>query len=100
MRSSVRALAAALVLVLARCSAGSSPPPGPLDGVWRTDGYDWIIAVNSGRAQTYEITTVSCLPSGTLDQIGDPGSDGIVSFGRRREAVQTLRRTPNGQAGL
>ena len=99
MRSSVRALAAALVLVLAGCSAGSSQP-SPVDGAWRTDGYGWIIEVSGGRAQTYEITTVSCLPSGTLDQIGDPGSDGAVSFGRRREAMQTLRRAPNGQAGL
>jgi hypothetical protein len=103
MRSSVRTLAVAalaLALVLAGCSAGSSPPPSPVDGAWRTDGYGWIIEVSGGRARTYEITTVSCLPSGTLDQIGDPGSDGTVSFGRRREAVQTLRRAPNGQAIL
>jgi C-terminal processing protease CtpA/Prc len=92
-----------LAALLAACTAGpdaGTSAPGPVDGVWRSDGYGWIIAVSGGRAQTFESTTVSCLPTPKLDQIGQPAPDGAVTFGRASGAVETLHRTPNGQASL
>lgn len=74
--------------------------PSPVDGVWRTDGYGWIIAVHNGQEQTYDVTAVSCLPNHTLSELGGPSPDGVVSFGKDNLPVETLRRTPDGQGRL
>ncbi|MDT7560155.1 MAG: hypothetical protein QOI68_4625, partial [Pseudonocardiales bacterium] len=44
-------MVAVLTMVLAACSVpgtqtSSTGQAGPVDGVWRTDGYGWVIAVN------------------------------------------------------
>ncbi|MDT7635981.1 MAG: hypothetical protein QOC83_269, partial [Pseudonocardiales bacterium] len=66
---------AVLTMVLAACSVpgtqtSSTGQAGPVDGVWRTDGYGWVIAVNGGHAQTFDTTELSCLPNNTADQLG------------------------------
>jgi peptidase S41-like protein/tricorn protease-like protein len=85
----------AMVVVLATALIGCSSPArnGGLDGVWRTDGYGWIIQVQDGHAQTFETTSTSCLPAQSTDQLGQPAPDGTVQFARNGVAVQTLRRT-------
>jgi Peptidase family S41/Tricorn protease C1 domain len=99
-------LLAVLAALLAGCSQPSAPPLGPgqllpVDGVWGTVGYGWIFSVNSGRAEWFETTAISCLPSRTLLQLGKAGSDGALRFGDEHRAVQaTLRRTDGGHGVL
>jgi hypothetical protein len=68
--------------------------------VWRSDGYGWIVAISGNRAQTYETTSISCLPGRALDQLGQPSTDGTVQYGRKGIAAQTLRRGTEGRATL
>ena len=103
--SVVGVIAAVSAIVLTGCatpsqSAGADGSPGALNGVWRTDGYGWVISVKDGQAQTYDTTAISCLPSQTTDQIGQPGSDGTVQYAHKGVAVETLRPTGNGQGEL
>ena len=41
------------------------PPTDPLllNGIWRTDGYGWLLEIDDGAFQIYEQTSVSCLPA-------------------------------------
>ena len=74
----------------------SNPTSAQVDGVWRTDGYGWVIQVVGGHAKTYDITSLSCLPNGDLTRIdGSPG--GAAQFGKRNTAEETLRRNPDGR---
>jgi hypothetical protein len=94
---------AVLTMVLAACSVPgtqTSGRAGPVDGVWRTDGYGWVVAVNGGHAQTFDTTELSCLPNNTADQLGQAAPDGTVQFGNKGVAVETLRRTANGHGLL
>ena len=103
MRPSLRAtvVVAVLATVLSACAApDSSGRTSPVDGVWRTDGYGWVISVRDGHAETFDTTSVSCLPSRTLTQLGGPGPDGTVQFGKKDVAVETLRRAANGEGAL
>jgi Tricorn protease C1 domain len=110
MRSSLPGIAVAVVLttVVAACSGPNSAPnsapnggrSSPVDGVWRTDGYGWVIAVRNGQAETYDMTSLSCLPNRTLTQLDQPGPDGSVQFGDEHGAVEAVRRTPDGQGAL
>jgi hypothetical protein len=102
MRPSLRAtVVAVLATVLSACAApNSSDRTSPVDGVWRTDGYGWIITVRDGRAETFDTTSVSCVPNQTLTQLDGPGPDGTVQFGKKNVAVETVRRAPNGQGAL
>jgi Peptidase family S41/Tricorn protease C1 domain len=91
------AIAAALAMMVPACTAPPHEPPGE---VWRSDGYGWIYSLSGGHLQTYEVTEISCLPRRTLDQIGPPGPDGVIRFGRKGIPSQTVRKDPNGQATL
>lgn len=91
------------VLILAGC--GPTPttifPTGEVagqgvglsDGVWRTDGYGWIIQVSGGHARTFETTSLSCLPEQDLPKVDWTGPDGGTGFGRHDSAEETVRRT-------
>lgn len=90
-----------LATVLSACAApNSGGRTSPVDGVWRTDGYGWVITVKDGQAETFDTTSVSCLPNQTLTQLDEPGPDGTVQFGNDHVAVETLHRTSNGQGAL
>ncbi|WP_433559064.1 S41 family peptidase [Pseudonocardia xinjiangensis] len=91
-----------LAVVLSACAApATGSRTTPVDGVWRTDGYSWIIAVRDGHAETLDTTSVSCLPDQTLTQLGTAGPDGTVQYGNDDQvAVETLHRTANGQGAL
>jgi carboxyl-terminal processing protease len=41
------------------------PPPDPqaLNGIWRTNGFGWLLEIDDGVFQVYEQTSVSCLPA-------------------------------------
>jgi hypothetical protein len=42
-----------------------------IDGVWQTDGYGMIVAVDNGKAQLYSTTTISCTPAAIFRQDGN-----------------------------
>lgn len=70
------------------------------DRVWRSDGYGWVITLTGSQVRTYDITAISCIPHRGLNQVGQPGPDGTVRYGRDGVARQTLRQAPNGHATL
>lgn len=43
-------------------SANSASTSDSLDGVWRSDGYGYVLKVEGSRATLYEETMISCLP--------------------------------------
>jgi len=96
------ALAAVLVAACATPTGGRDGEPAAAPSeVWRSDGYGWIVAITGNRAQTYETTSISCLPGGrALDQLGQPAQDGTVRYGRQGVALQTLHRGTEGRATL
>ena len=58
-------VAAPLSAPLAATAAAST------DGIWQTDGYGTIVAVDNGKAQLYETTSISCTPAAVYTQDGD-----------------------------
>jgi hypothetical protein len=102
MRTQLAALPA--VLLLAACGApiptttfptgqASGQGASSADGVWRTDGYGWVIQVSGGHARTYETTSLSCLPEHDLPQVNWTGTDGGTAFGKHDSTDETIRRT-------
>ncbi|WP_329242697.1 S41 family peptidase [Actinoallomurus sp. NBC_01490] len=96
------ALAVAVALALI---PGTAVAASPVDGIWRTDGYGTVIALDHGHLRSYETTAISCLPGFTADRTGEDGTyitdDGdtlTVRPGRMRFAgspgVRLLRRMP------
>jgi hypothetical protein len=86
------------VVLLGAC--GSPTPAAAVDGVWRTDGYGWVVQVAGGHARTFDVTSLSCLLNGDLTQVGGDGQDGAVSFGRKDSARETVRATSATQGEL
>jgi hypothetical protein len=86
---------------LAACAAARQTTVRPSDqtaggdptGVWRTDGYGWVLDVSGGHVRTYETTSLSCLPEKDETQTSrsDP-ADG-TGYGRDGNADETIRRT-------
>ena len=73
---------------------------GAMTGIWRSDGYGLVIQVNDGQAQTFETTSLSCMPEKPLARVPGPDPNGAVGFGRHDQPEETLRRTGDTQAEL
>jgi CubicO group peptidase (beta-lactamase class C family) len=43
-------------------SANSANTSNSLDGLWRSDGYGYVLEIEGSRTTLYEETTISCLP--------------------------------------
>ncbi|MFL6073624.1 MAG: S41 family peptidase [Mycobacteriales bacterium] len=95
-------VAAATVLLAAApaAPAGADPAGGPVDGVWRTDGYGMIIAISGGRGEVYQTTGISCLLAQTADQIGPVRRGGVVDFGADGVVGASAWRTGRDRARL
>lgn len=63
-------------LVTALAAAWAAPPAqnNPVDGFWLSDGYGLFADVRSGRLEVYEVTSISCLPAGTMQYKSGPDS--------------------------
>jgi hypothetical protein len=61
-RPVVAALTSAVLLGAAIVQPAEAASP-PIDGVWQTDGYGMVIAVDNQKARLYDVTSISCLPS-------------------------------------
>lgn len=64
--------ASVLVGAAAEPAAAARTADGPLDGVWRTDGYGTVVRIAGSTVETYETTAISCLREA-------PSDDGSVS---------------------
>lgn len=51
-------------LLLSVAGLASTAAAADLDGVWQTEGYGYLFAVNGTDVAIYETTAISCLPSG------------------------------------
>ena len=75
----------------------TSPASSQVDGVWRTDGYGWVVQVADGHLKTYDVTSLSCIPNGDLTRI-DGSLGGAAQFGKRDSPEETIARNPDGRS--
>jgi hypothetical protein len=64
----------------------------PMDGVWRTEGYGSVMAIEHGRLMSYQTTAISCLPWFSARQTGPAVPGGKVTFTTEDHQVFTLWR--------
>src|SRR5215813_1908731 len=64
----------------------SAPSP---EGLWLSDGYGLFAELNDGRLQTYEITSISCIPSRNAKR-ADTGNAGLMVFTSGRETIRVV----------
>jgi hypothetical protein len=57
--------------------SGQIEKQAELEGLWKTDGYGFVIEIKADHFQFYEITAVSCLPSlsGTVKLVDEGSGD-------------------------
>jgi hypothetical protein len=97
-RVTITAIAVLLLAGCARPGQAANATPQSGERVWQSDGYGWIYALDGDELKIYETTSISCLPSRTLHQIGQPDPDGPRQFGRNGVVSQTLRASTSGPA--
>ncbi|GAA4635802.1 S41 family peptidase [Actinoallomurus vinaceus] len=90
------AVAATLALTAAVPPAVAASTPGPVDGVWTSDGYATVLSIDHGRLRAYETTAVSCVPGFTAQQTGPVGSGGRVTFTDKDDDVIRVWRDGRG----
>ncbi|MEV0407132.1 S41 family peptidase [Actinoallomurus sp. NPDC050550] len=88
--------AAAVAASLTPTTAMAATTPGPVDGVWTSDGYATVLSIDHGRMRAYETTAVSCLPGFTAQQTGPVGPGGEVAFTDKDDDVIRVRRDGRG----
>ncbi|GAA2625743.1 S41 family peptidase [Actinomadura fulvescens] len=92
----VAGAAAVTVGVPTGAMAGTGGGPGSVEGIWQTDGYSMVMAIEHGRLQAYDTTSVSCLKgvlTGRRD--GPAGREGTVRF-VDHEQRPTMTMRPHG----
>ncbi|WP_131735992.1 S41 family peptidase [Actinomadura roseirufa] len=92
--------AAAAVLALVAPAVPAEAAATGVDGLWRSDGYNYIFAVDKGKLTSYQTTSISCLPA---DVSGDrlPGTDPArARFGRKGKTELVLTLTGRNAARL
>ncbi|WP_316520491.1 S41 family peptidase [Kitasatospora brasiliensis] len=92
----VAAATVALATAVGLAAPGAAAAPrGPLEGIWRTEGYGLLIAVDGDHVTTYDVTGHSCVPGWiTGTRSGPPGPDGTIRYAVGNLAL-TL--TPKGR---
>jgi hypothetical protein len=84
----VLALVGGASLVTAPAHA-SSATRGPIEGVWRSDGYGAVLEIDRGRLQEYQTTAAGCLPGATAERSG--GGAHSASYTAADGTVLTVR---------
>ncbi|WP_066943619.1 S41 family peptidase [Microtetraspora fusca] len=88
-------VAVALLAAATFAAPAHAVSPPSLNGVWRTDGYGTVLSIEGTRLRMYEITEISCLPSGEpFTRIGR-GRDGAVTYGVGSTVMISVR--PEGR---
>jgi len=57
-----------------------------LDGFWRSDGYGLFVELKGGVLQTYEVTSISCLPSRSA-KLASAANAGLMVFTRGHQTI-------------
>ena len=84
---------AALTFGPPSAGAQTRPSPQPLDGLWLSDGYGGFFEFQGDSLRDYEITTLSCIASGTATREKAPGPANEIVF-----AADTFRIFPGTSA--
>lgn len=71
--------AAGLVVACAACGA-------PPDGLWQSDGYGYFIEIKGADLKAYELTSISCVPSFTVQRKSD--SAGEIVFASDEDLIR------------
>ena len=88
-------------LIALLCAPGcSSPKAGQktethhasprLTGVWKSDGYGFVLAANGDTLQLYEVTQTTCVPTAKLGRQSEkvPGAEMVYAGGNERFLVK------------
>jgi hypothetical protein len=65
-----------VMLLVGALVAGATPQEPSLEGVWRSQGYGYVIEIRGGMLKALEVTTTTCVPGFTAQR------DATVSAGR------------------
>ena len=74
MRITISLLRAAVITVIA--SAAWCAPP---QGLWRSDGYGYLMEFDGANLRAYELTSISCMPSVGGQRKSDSGSEVVFT---------------------
>lgn len=97
-----RIVSAGLVLSLGAgliAALPSSAAPA-VDGVWRTDGYGSIVAIDNGKVRHFDTTSISCAPAGESEQTGPPDAHGATPYAGRGRTFTVRTRHDRGTLHL
>ncbi len=87
------ALLSVVVIWFSLWLGGSGKPveTTPLDGWWLSDGYGFLVELDDRELRTYELTSISCVPSRSAKRLasGDPASS--ITFTSGRETTKIIR---------
>jgi hypothetical protein len=68
----------------------TSAKPSSIDGVWLTDGYGLLVAVNGSKMNVFEMTSISCLPAWTAELDLSRSTNEKTVFVRERGTVAVM----------
>src|ERR1700686_276770 len=87
------ALLLALAIWFSLWPGGSGKPVEtiPLDGLWLSDGYGFLVELDERGLHTYEMTSISCIPSRSAKRFASEGSDSGITFTSGRETTRIIR---------
>ena len=52
----------------------------PQEGLWRSDGYGYLIQLDGAKLKVYELTSISCMLSVTGERKSDSGSEAVFAL--------------------
>jgi hypothetical protein len=92
MRSLAR-ITAILALPAVPALSAAAQAPSDLRGVWRSQGYGLVFAVDDTLLRNYEVTAVSCIPAGTAKPIArqEPGVERAFGEGNDVTLIKSGR---------
>ena len=71
---------------------------GPPDGLWRSDGYGYLIELDGAKLRAYELTSISCMLSLSGERKSDSGPEAV--FAVDGGVVRFLAGSAPGEARL
>lgn len=71
--------------------AGATSAAQSLEGVWRSQGYGLVIAIQGPAAQTYEVTATTCVPGASAKMESDTPADREAIIKTRDGGVAFVR---------
>ncbi|HWO33844.1 MAG TPA: S41 family peptidase [Candidatus Acidoferrum sp.] len=63
----------------------------PPEGWWLSDGYGILVRSDSSGLHTYELTSISCIPSGSATQVAIQASESAYVFMSKHVTIRIMR---------